>query len=119
VADFPSYGYLDKLVDTDPIRLRDEAWAMRRRAELAEAVLAVAQADRARFNRDRDSAVVRAERAEADVARIRAIPRLPHSSEQDGVQGRAYTRGWESVIDAIDRALDVPADREPEATDGR
>lgn len=27
------------------------------------------------------------------------------ASEQEGVQGRAYTRGWESVIAAFDEAL--------------
>jgi hypothetical protein len=65
--------------------------------------------------------LIRVERDDARtaLARVRAIPRLPHSSEQDGVQGRAYTRGWQSVIDALDRALDVPGDGGPEATDGR
>lgn len=42
------------------------------------------------------------------LARVRAIPRLPHFSQQTGELGRAYTRGWESVIDAIDTALDQP-----------
>lgn len=42
----------------------------------------------------------------AQVDRVRAIPRLPHHSQQTGDQGRAYTRGWESVINAILTALD-------------
>lgn len=50
----------------------------------------------------------RAARAEAAIARVRSIPRLPHSSQQTGELGRAYTRGWESVISAIDTALDEP-----------
>ncbi|QPL14116.1 hypothetical protein QEH48_gp087 [Streptomyces phage TurkishDelight] len=37
--------------------------------------------------------------------RIQAIPRLPHASERTGVQGRAYTRGWQSVIALVDNAL--------------
>ncbi|MEV0016630.1 hypothetical protein [Streptomyces tendae] len=45
------------------------------------------------------------QRAEAALARVRAIPRLPHVSQQTGVQGRAYTRGWESVIAMLDNAL--------------
>ncbi|MGW3971144.1 hypothetical protein ACWEFD_17830 [Streptomyces ardesiacus] len=43
--------------------------------------------------------------AEQLLERVRAIPRLPHSSQQTGVQGRAYTRGWESVIAMLDNAL--------------
>ena len=38
--------------------------------------------------------------------RVRNIPRLPHHSQQTGDLGRAYTRGWESVIAALDKALD-------------
>lgn len=38
--------------------------------------------------------------------RVRRIPRLPHPSQQTGDLGRAYTRGWESVISALDKALD-------------
>ncbi|MDH6489604.1 hypothetical protein [Streptomyces sp. SAI-127] len=45
------------------------------------------------------------QRAEEYLARVRAIPRLPHVSQQTGVQGRAYTRGWESVIAMLDNAL--------------
>lgn len=45
--------------------------------------------------------------------RLRKIPRLPHSSQREGVQGRAYTRGWQSVITCIDEAiLGHPADPE-------
>lgn len=47
--------------------------------------------------------------AQDAIARVRAIPRLPHSSQQTGELGRAYTRGWESVINALDTALDQPA----------
>lgn len=47
--------------------------------------------------------------AEAALARVRAIPRLPHTSERDGELGRAYTRGWCSVIAAVDASLDQPA----------
>jgi len=54
------------------------------------------------------SATTRAARAEAAIARVRAVPRLPHTSQQTGDLGRAYTRGWESVISAIDAALDEP-----------
>ncbi|MDI9836235.1 hypothetical protein [Streptomyces sp. KAU_LT] len=43
--------------------------------------------------------------AEQVLERVRAIPRLPHVSEQTGVQGRAYTRGWQSVIAVLDDAL--------------
>lgn len=43
--------------------------------------------------------------AEQVLERVRAIPRLPHFSQQTGVQGRAYTRGWESVIAMLDNAL--------------
>lgn len=45
----------------------------------------------------------------ATINRIREIPRLPHASEQEGTLGRAYTRGWESVIELIDAALADPA----------
>lgn len=45
-------------------------------------------------------------RAQEALARVRAIPRRPHVSQQGGGQGRAYTRGWESVIAMIDNALD-------------
>lgn len=45
----------------------------------------------------------------ATINRIREIPRLPHASEQEGAPGRAYTRGWESVIELIDAALADPA----------
>jgi hypothetical protein len=48
----------------------------------------------------------RAERAEAAIKRVRAIPRQPHSSQRASELGRAYTRGWESVISALDAALD-------------
>jgi hypothetical protein len=44
-------------------------------------------------------------RAEQALERVRAIPRLPHISQQTGVHGRAYTRGWQSVIDMLDQAL--------------
>ena len=50
----------------------------------------------------------RAEQAENTMERIQAIPRQPHHSERDGIQGRAYTRGWESVITCIDTALNQP-----------
>lgn len=53
-----------------------------------------------------------AKRLRADNARMRLlltrildIPRKPAASEQEGQLGRAYTRGWQSVIDAIDTAL--------------
>jgi hypothetical protein len=39
------------------------------------------------------------------IYRVRQIPRLPHTSQQTGEHGRAYTRGWESVISCIDDAL--------------
>lgn len=39
-ADLPTYDYLDELVDTDPIQLRNEAYAMRVRVEQAEATIA-------------------------------------------------------------------------------
>jgi hypothetical protein len=52
---------------------------------------------------------------EAALERVRAIPRLPHSSEQTGELGRAYTRGWESVISALDKALATPAVAAPAA----
>lgn len=42
----------------------------------------------------------------AAIERVRRIPRLPHHSQQTGDLGRAYTRGWESVIAALDEALD-------------
>ncbi|MEU0950479.1 hypothetical protein ABZ379_48850 [Streptomyces canus] len=45
------------------------------------------------------------QRAQEALARVRAIPRLPHVSQQTGVQGRAFTRGWESVIALLDDAL--------------
>lgn len=57
------------------------------------------------------SATTRAARAEAAIARVRAVPRLPHTSQQTGDLGRAYTRGWESVISAIDAALDQPKEQ--------
>lgn len=47
----------------------------------------------------------RAERAEQQLAAVRRIPRLPHHSQQDGELGRAYTRGWQSVVTCIDEAL--------------
>jgi hypothetical protein len=50
----------------------------------------------------------RAEQAEAAIVRVLDIPRLPHHSQQTGELGRAYTRGWESVISAIDAAFDEP-----------
>ena len=49
------------------------------------------------------------------VARVHAIPRLPHHSQQTGELGRAYTRGWESVINAIDTAVDRPQAQQAEA----
>lgn len=48
----------------------------------------------------------RADQLAATLERVRNIPRLPHHSEQAGELGRAYTRGWESVISALDAALD-------------
>ena len=50
---------------------------------------------------------------EAAIERVRAIPRIPHHSQQTGELGRAYTRGWESVIAAIDTALNEPAKDRP------
>lgn len=47
--------------------------------------------------------------AEERLSCVRAIPRKPHESEQQGELGRAYTRGWESVIAALDAALADPA----------
>lgn len=38
-ADQGPYQRLDELVDTDPIQLRDEAWAYLKRAEKAEAAI--------------------------------------------------------------------------------
>lgn len=48
----------------------------------------------------------------ATVERVRGIPRLPHASQQIGELGRAYTRGWESVIAALDAALDQPKEQQ-------
>lgn len=56
----------------------------------------------------RTAVTIRSMEAEAVIARVRAIPRLPHTSEQQGELGRAYTRGWQSVIDALDAALEQP-----------
>ncbi|MEU8199502.1 hypothetical protein AB0C10_37535 [Microbispora amethystogenes] len=39
-ADLPTFDHLDELVDTDPLRLRDEAFALRARAGQAEAAIA-------------------------------------------------------------------------------
>ncbi|MGW1492594.1 hypothetical protein [Streptomyces sp. NPDC002402] len=50
----------------------------------------------------------RAENARRKIEQVRAIPRLPHSSQQTGELGRAYTGGWESVINAIDTAVGRP-----------
>jgi hypothetical protein len=52
-----------------------------------------------------DAALAVGQRAEQVLERVRAIPRLPHVSQQTGTQGRAYTRGWESVIAMLDNAL--------------
>lgn len=45
------------------------------------------------------------ERLKAAVRRALSIPRRPAPSEQEGPLGRAYTRGWESVIAGLDEAL--------------
>lgn len=52
-----------------------------------------------------DRHLLNGQRAEAAIARVRAIPRVPHISQQIGVEGRAYTRGWEAVIAMVDNAL--------------
>lgn len=67
----------------------------------------------ARIRDTAEVATVRLKRAEAAIARVRAIPRLPHSSQQTGELGRAYTRGWESVISALDTALNQPKEPTP------
>lgn len=54
----PSYDDLDELVDTDPIRLRNKAWELRR--EVAESIV------------ERNALTKRAEAAEAEVARLKA-----------------------------------------------
>lgn len=62
--------------------------------------------DRAERYRERLK-TTEAERDEARAAleRVRDIPRLPHASQQEGDLGRAYTRGWQSVVSAIDAAI--------------
>jgi hypothetical protein len=91
----------------------------------AEAVLNVRDTELEQLRAERDAAVEqaeegqaalemyglwqrRAENARRKIERVRAIPRLPHHSQQTGELGRAYTRGWESVINAIDTAVDRP-----------
>lgn len=76
--------------------------------------IAISNAERASrcFLADHDAQAEEIERLRADNARMRVlltrildIPRRPAPSEQEGALGRAYTRGWESVIQALDMAL--------------
>lgn len=43
------------------------------------------------------------------VTRVIEVPREPHTSEQDGELGHAYTRGWRAHAALVDQAL-LPGD---------
>ena len=70
--------------------------------DLADAVLGV---------RDEEMAALK-----AALARVRSIPRGPFQPNPDDVE-RAYIRGWQSAIAALDRALDGPAVSEEQTGD--
>ncbi|MFC3986450.1 hypothetical protein [Streptosporangium jomthongense] len=92
-----------------------DAWneaAAERRLQMAEAAIRNAgRADRC-FLLNHDGQAEEIAHLRADNARMKTlltrvldIPRRPAVSEQEGELGRAYTRGWESVIQAVDTAL--------------
>jgi hypothetical protein len=92
----------------------------RLRAELAEAQerlnSAVVQAE-AQFT-TRLEEVAERDALKATIERVRAIPPTPQDSDIDPIVNRIYRQGWESVIDAIDRALAVPESHEDAPTGG-
>jgi hypothetical protein len=71
------------------------------------------EAARARWQKRGEEAeehVAERDALKAATDRVRAIPRVPQASDIDPDVNRIYRQGWESVIDAIDRALDHPTD---------
>ncbi|MEV7013288.1 hypothetical protein [Streptosporangium sp. NPDC051022] len=83
-----------------------------RQLKLAGIVISNAECVSRCFLLDHDAQAEEIERLRADNARMKVlltrildIPRRPAPSEQEGALGCAYTRGWESVIAAIDTAL--------------
>lgn len=83
-----------------------------RRLAWAESIAMVAKQASQCFRMHHNGLAEEAERLRADNTRMRLlltrildIPRSPAPSEQEGALGRAYTRGWESVIQALDMAL--------------
>lgn len=83
-----------------------------RRLKMAASVIHNAEQASRCFLLDHDAQAEEIARLRADNVRMRVLltrildtPRRPAPSEQDGAFGRAYTRGWQSAIDAIDTAL--------------
>ncbi|MEU6725487.1 hypothetical protein ABZ917_17410 [Nonomuraea wenchangensis] len=92
-----------------------------RRLAWAESIAMISEQASKCFLMDHPRLREEAERLRADNARMRAIltrildiPRKPATSEQEGQLGRAYARGWQSVIDAIDTAL-LTGEKAPDA----
>jgi hypothetical protein len=108
--------------DAEIARLRDQVWRTTTCLNAAKAMIGVYKRHITRQRQRADKAEAeldqladyglkhreRAEQAEATLERVRAIPRQPHTSERVGDLGRAYTRGWESAIAALDAALPEP-----------
>lgn len=105
--------------DADVVAMTPAQWIRRwndvsaeRRLAWAESIIMIAEQASKCFREHHQDIAEEAERLRADNARMRMlltrildIPRRPAPSEGEGQLGRAYTRGWQSVIDAIDTAL--------------
>ena len=112
-------GESDEPVPEDAGTLTPAQWIRRwndvsaeRRLAWAESIIMSAEQDSKCFLMDHPALAEEVTRLRADNVRMRTlltrildIPRKPAASEQEGQLGRAYTRGWQSVIDAIDTAF--------------
>ncbi|MEV8637778.1 hypothetical protein AB0395_39640 [Streptosporangium sp. NPDC051023] len=110
-ADEPAPEDTGTLTPAQWIRRWNDVSAERRLA-WAESIAMVAEQASQCFRMHHNGLAEETERLRADNVRMRLlltrildIPRKPAVSEQEGQLGRAYTRGWESVIQAIGAAL--------------
>ena len=99
MADLPSCDYLDGLVDTDPLRLRDVAFALRRRVEKAEASLARAREANRRLT-----------------AKLIASAHLLDIPYSNAPELTPWSRSIKPAMADLRAALDVPADGEQPPT---
>lgn len=105
--------------DLDVAALTPAQWIRRwndvtagRRLAWAEAIIMISAQASECFRMHHSGIAEEVAQLRADNARMRMlltrildIPRRPAAFEREGQLGEAYTRGWQSVIDAIDTAL--------------